>query len=379
MKNKPQLDNLAKCQNLVNNNYLELRKFFDVEIRKDWDFGRHLLVKRTHNGNTVANYVYITANPVDRLINSNHAPEAIKPDTYIVGPDNNNSLVIFQWKHKLESQYPDSGKRIILIEQIRTTPYVWDKSLSKLWADTYKGNLAEFLKDNLVTQCLDKSRAKGNQNSKAQSKRAKHPRTSQYQVNLEFINPKAPGSGIVSESKSMLEAYKIAVTYGYDRNYKYFQRALKAGKAIIVDYTGGTPIVGKNGKRYIKKDDCALYCSLVNPVLFNSNLAKPVVFTQPVNSNTINTTLNKDTLNLNENFLLDGLCKHNLEPAAQNTITKKDEQPETLSRAEILANDRLLYNVNTSEQYKDWYNHCTEKKWDAEMCWTWEEWQNKEN
>ena len=109
-KLKPQLDNLAKCQNLANNNYLELRKFFDIEIRKDWQPGHHLLVKRTNNGKTVSNYVYITANPVDRLINSNHVPETIKPDTYIVGPDNNNALVIFQWKHKLESQSPDSKK-----------------------------------------------------------------------------------------------------------------------------------------------------------------------------------------------------------------------------------------------------------------------------
>ena len=330
MKKQPQLDNLAKCQNLVNNNFLELRKHFK-EFRKEWNPGQHLFV-RTDKG---ANYAYITANPVDRLINSNHHPEDLKNTTYIIGPDNHDRIVCFQWGDRYNYD------RTVLVEKMRHGPYTdWDRNNPK-WA-IYNSEFAAFLKDNLVTQCLDKCRAKGNQNSAAQSKRAKHSRTSQYQVELDFCNQY--GSKIDIKG-SILDAYKIAVSYGYNKHRQTFWRGLKAGKTIELDVFKGQPTLTKNGKTYMKKTETSLYIKL---------LPQAGCVTQPVNSNNIDSINNysnvEKTLNKNNNFILDGLCNITQEPSAQKSITKDGKPPHQ---------DEWLAHLRTVTDIEAQWNYCS--------------------
>ena len=366
MKKQPQLDNLAKCQNLANNNFLELRKHF--KIKKAWDFGHHLYIA-TDKG---SNYAYITTNPVDRLINSNHHPETLKDTTYIIGPDNSNRIVCFQWKHRYDSQNPLSDTRKVLVEKMRHEPYTdWDKSNPK-WA-LYNAELAAFLKDNLVTQCLDKCRAKGNQNSAAQSARAKHSRTSQYQVELDFCNEYGR---TVDIKDSILDAYRIAMTYGYNKHRQTFWRDLKAGKTIELDVFKGQPTLTKNGKTYMKKTETSLYIKL---------LPQAGCVTQPVNRlmssiNNYSDNIEK-TLNKNNNPILDGLCNITREPSAPKCNNEKASggSSEPANRAEQLKKDRIWFNSpdNLEARDYDWMPDCKRKRWDANNCFTFEEWKKQ--
>ena len=157
MKKIP-LENLAQVQEKIINKHIgKLLTYFDQKLKKYWSEGQHLIAEKT--GLSHRFIIYASMAKFEQLpyLNDGALHEKLnKPLTYILCESECGELIL---KHYMTGQFK----------------ILKDDSYSDKIGKVHNCRL-EVLKDNLVTQCLEESRKKANQNSAAQSKRASNSR-----------------------------------------------------------------------------------------------------------------------------------------------------------------------------------------------------------
>ena len=331
MKKSPQLDNLIKVQQQINNNVKVLLDFFDSSLEKQWTSQQHLLVQKKVNG-TISKPISVvwTTNIRTYINDQNHE---LPSGTYLMG-DDNGDIVILRWSDRFNEF------RWKIIGKMRYEPYDYD-------VKDYRMCIATFFKTNLVTQCLEQSRKLGNQrsnqNSAAQSARAKAPRTG-LKVMIEFDN----ANGYKQEAKSILEAYRIIMAYNdnllaKDKNkmgLKAFKKDVAAGKTLEFKCTS------KN-----KKSPFTVYVSL----LANGNHSPLNIYTDQKKEEILD--FNLSTLHIKA-----GYGSHSSSEQAQKTQITKDSHTQIIEATDEngeTVSQTIPTNTTEGKEYIKWCDGLT--------------------
>jgi hypothetical protein len=327
----------------------ELNKYGPVlftlfnNVRKDWQPGHHVIFKPKGSNSTVK--LYCTHSPsFKNTENSDHYIERIDGNTLIMDLSNNEErTVVFYYKryrnNPLEYTYitiDDDSFTVKTSHNCYTSnyaespikyPLLFQNSKKKhYWQE--RTELECFRKCSLVA--LEKLWFKNNKELK--SKGGKQG----IKAKLIFDN----AGGFVEDIKdNLLDAYKIAITYGFKGVYKTFYRqmiALKNGACLCLSHP--------NGKSSL---ECYLLDEVHNYKTYIEN---------------------------------SGILKEDNRSFIVMDIKSKDNQvkePEKLIEKEALIKEPypILHDSTTDDTklYTEWKKQCEDWNNDPEMCWSFEE------